>query len=204
MDERSESAMALYDVFFGQWENGGYKARRNFEQRGLDALPQLLLGVILYIKGLSELRVSPAPNTKTPANQLMFGYLRPIFLVFSSWCSSGKTNAHQILTVLNSIINNTNYSSLRSVAILSIPHLFLQEDSRNIDSLKLALDQFKNDGNALIRASVLFAMDQIIFQEVVMNNSIPDLTLRQRMEEAAKLIIFGILSEEWPLSSVLD
>ncbi|MBE0671407.1 MAG: hypothetical protein IH588_12525 [Anaerolineales bacterium] len=196
MNDR-EQAMLLYDLFFDQWGDNGLEARRKFEEKGLEVLPKLLMGTILYIKGLSELGKFPDPKINRLSGQLMFGYLRPINHIFSSWCSFNKMTPQQILAPLYMAISESAYSSLRAVAILAVGQIYILYP-KNIDSINLKLTQFKSDSDPLVRESAIFVQ---IFQDVALGG-IPDFSKARQVEETAKNIIQGILSEEWPFTPV--
>ncbi|MFZ5905543.1 MAG: hypothetical protein ACOYZ8_18545 [Chloroflexota bacterium] len=194
-----EQAMQLYDLFFDQWGDNGLKARRSFEEKGLEVLPQLLMGTILYIQGLSELGKFPHPNMNRLSGQLMFGYLRPINHIFTSWCNeygTYKMTAPQVLENLYSIINQSTHSSLRIVAILAVGQIYLLY-TENIDSINLRLEQFKNDTDPLVRVAAIFVQS---FQDVA-RGGIPDFSKAREVEVIAKnllqgIILQGILGEE--------
>lgn len=196
----SEQAMLLYDLFFDQWGDDGYKAQKKFEEKGLEVLPRILMGTILYMKGLSELGQFPHPKMNRLSSQLMAGYLRPINLIFISWCNeygSYKITAPQVLEKLYSIISQSTHSSLRTVAILAVGQIYLLY-TEYIDSINLRMEQFKNDTDPLVRAAVIFVQS---FQDVALGE-IPDFSKVKQVEETAKTIIQGILNEEWPFSPV--
>ena len=195
-----EQAMLLYDLFFDQWGESGLEAGTKFEGKGLEILPKLLMGTILYVKGLSELGKLPHTNMNRLSGQLMFGYLRPIHKIFSTWCNSYgeyRLNAQQILVPLYAIINESTYSSLRVVAILAVGQIYLLY-TENIDSINIRLEQFKKDNDPLVRAAAIFVQS---FQDVALGG-IPDFSKAHQVEETAKNVIQGILNEEWPFSPI--
>ena len=192
----------VYDVFFEQWGERGIPAKRELREMGLEVLKPLLLGLIAYIKQMTRQGKSPLKYQATPSNQLLSGYLRPIFNIFIDWSIDfghepeyEEIKIKPILDALRKIIDETGYPNLRIVAVLALSQLIVisRDEPKGIYLLKQEIGKLVSDDDPIIGITAMFVEDWLIFfedQTIIFKD--PD--LRKRSELNAMLIIESIAS----------